>query len=514
MGASQLLELLPQQWQLLLLLVPLVFLLLRRTWSRPAGARLPPGPRKLPIVGNLHQIGPLPHRSLSALARRHGPVMMLRLGMVPTVVLSSPEAAREALKVHDADCCSRPPAAGPRLLSYGYKDVAFSPFSDYVRDMRKLFILELLSRRRVKAACYARDAQVENLVNNLTNADPKPVVVADHIFATVDGIIGSFAFGENYASEQFKGEFVPVLNEATDMLGSFSIEDFFPNSVGRLFDKVTGIKSRRARIFKKLDSFFERVIDQYTNDDPTYGKQPGDKYGSVLVQELVGLWKQPAGAATNFSRDHVKAMLMDTFIGGNHTSSVTINWAMTELIRHPRVLSKVQGEIRAVGGRSDRMQHDDMPKLQYLRMVVKETLRLHPPATLLVPRETIRRIQVAGYDIPAKTKIIVNTWAIGRDPSVWRDDPEEFYPERFQDTDIDFSGAHFELLPFGTGRRVCPGLAMAVSNIEFILANMLYCFNWKLPDGVRSEDASVEEAGALTFRKKAPLVLVPTRYTV
>ncbi|KAF7092955.1 hypothetical protein CFC21_095399 [Triticum aestivum] len=512
---SQLLELLPQQWQLLLFILPLISLLfLHRRRNRPGGLRLPPGPWKLPVVGNLHQIGPLPHRSLSALARRHGPVMMLRLGTVPTVVLSSPEAAREALKTHDADCCSRPPAAGPRLLSYGYKDVAFSPYSDYVRDMRKLFIVELLSRRRVQAACYARDTQMGNLVKNLTNTGRKPVAVADHIFATLDGIIGSFAFGENYAAEQFKGQFVPVLNETMDMLSGFSAEDFFPNSVGRLVDKVTGIKSRRERIFKKIDAFFEQVIDQCIDDDPSRRRQPDDECASVLVQELVDLWKNPAGATNSFTREHAKAILMNTFVGGNHTSSVTINWAMAELIRQPRLLGKVQDEIRAIGGKTELLQHDDMSKLKYLKMVVKETLRLHPPATLLVPRETTGRIQVAGYDIPAKTKIIVNAWAIGRDPGAWNDDSEEFRPERFQDKDVDFNGAHFELLPFGSGRRICPGLAMGVANVEFILANMLYCFNWELPDGVSCEDVNMEEAGALTFRKKTPLMLVPTRYSM
>lgn len=167
MGASQLLELMPQQWKfpttLLLVILPLIPLILHRSWNN-SGLKLPPGPWRLPIVGNLHQIGPLPHRSLWALARRHGPVMMLRLGTVPTVVLSSPEAAREAMKTHDGDCCSRPPSPGPRLLSYGYKDLVFSPYSDYVREMRKLFLLELLSRRRVQAACYAREAQVRGCI--------------------------------------------------------------------------------------------------------------------------------------------------------------------------------------------------------------------------------------------------------------------------------------------------------------------------------------------------------------
>uniref|UniRef100_A0ACD5VWQ6 Uncharacterized protein n=1 Tax=Avena sativa TaxID=4498 RepID=A0ACD5VWQ6_AVESA len=248
MGASQIVELWPQfpTSTILLVILPLVSFLVHRSVKYRPGAKLfPPGPWCLPMVGNLHQIGPLPHRSLSALARRHGPVMTVWLGTVPAVVLSSPEAAREALRTHDADCSSRPPSAGPRLLSYGYKDVAFSPYSDHVREMRKIFILELLSRRRVQAACYARDVQVEKLVRNLTSMGANPVPIADHIFATVDGIIGSFAFGENYATEQFKGEFVPVLNESTVMLGSFAAEDFFPGACRPAADWWTELRGSR-----------------------------------------------------------------------------------------------------------------------------------------------------------------------------------------------------------------------------------------------------------------------------
>ncbi|XP_037480263.1 4-hydroxyphenylacetaldehyde oxime monooxygenase-like [Triticum dicoccoides] len=509
MLASQLLELQPQQWQLLLVILPLVSLLflLHRSRNRSGSIRLPPGPWQLPILGNLHQIGPLAHRSLLALSKRHGPVMMLRLGMVRTVVLSSPEAAREALKTHNVDCSGRSPSAGPRLLSYGYKDVIFSPYSDYVQEMRKLFILELLSKRRVQAACYARDAQVEKLVNNLTSIGTKPVPVPDYISATLDGIFGSFVFGGNRAAEKFKGQLVPVMNEAVDMLSSFSAEDFFANATGSLFDHVTGIKARRHRIFKKLDGFFEQVIEHYVNEDPTR-KKLDDNCGSALLEELIDLWKKQ----NKITKDHVKAILMDTFVAGNDTSAITINWAMAELIRHPRVLKKVQEEIRTAVGKKERVQNEDMSNLCYLRMVVKETLRLRIPAALLVPRETLRKIQIAGYDIPAKTRVIVNAWAIARDPNVWKD-PEEFYPERFEVMDIDFNGAHFELLPFGSGRRICPGMDMGVANVEFILANMLYCFNWELPPGMNIEDLSMEEEGALTIRKKTPLMLVPTRYT-
>uniref|UniRef100_A0ACD5WV52 Uncharacterized protein n=1 Tax=Avena sativa TaxID=4498 RepID=A0ACD5WV52_AVESA len=510
-ASSSLLLLLTQQQQqwpqlLAILVLPLAFLLLCRRSRSSSSGKVPPGPWSLPIIGNLHQLGRLPHRSLWALAQRHGPVMLLRLGMVPVVVLTSPETARVALKTHDAECSSRPLLAGPRLLSYGFKDVVFAPWSDYVREMRKLFVIELLSARRVQTAYHARDTQIDKLVAKLSAVGPNhPAVrVEDHVFETMDRIVGSFVFGESYAGEQFKGEFVPLLNETMDMLSSFSAEDFFPNAAGRLMDRLTGVKARREAVFHKLDRFYEHIIQQNDQRKATGG-------GSDLVQELVDLMKT---SPTSFTRDNVKSILMNTFIGSIDTTSLTIIWAMSELIRNPTVLRKAQQEIRAAAGegkKKDRVHQADMPKMRYLRMVVSETLRLHPPATLLVPRETMRPFQVDGYNIPAKTRVMVNAWAISRDPTVWKDhDPEEFNPERFKDAGVDFNGSHFEFIPFGAGRRICPGLAMGVANVEYILANLLYCFDWELPKG--HEVVSVEEVGAFTFRKKTPLMLVPKRW--
>ncbi|XP_062213979.1 4-hydroxyphenylacetaldehyde oxime monooxygenase-like [Phragmites australis] len=514
---SQLLSSLPQQWQLgLLALLPLLalssFLLLTSRSSGSSatakkGERLPPGPVQLPVLGSLHLLGPLPHRSFGELARQHGPVMLLRLGTVPTVVVSSAEAAQEVMKAHDVDCCSRPVSPGPKRLSYDLKNVAFAPYDEYWREMRKLFIVELLSMRRVKAGWYAREQQVDKLIGNLTRSGPKPVALNEHIFGLADGIIGTVAFGNIYGSEQFahKQHFQHVLDEAMDMMASFSAEDFFPNAAGWLVDRLTGLVARRERIFKDLDAFFESVIDQHM--DPARAKPEN---GGDLVDVLINLWKEHRGTL-RFTRDHVKGIILDTFLGGIDTSSVTMLWAMSELIRKPRVLKKAQDEVRAVVGDKVRVEPGDVPKLTYLKMVVKETLRLHPPATLLLPRETMRHIKICGYDVPAKTRIFVNAWAIGRDPASWTD-AEEFNPDRFEASDVDYNGAHFELVPFGAGRRICPGLAMGETNVQFTLANLLYCFDWALPEGMAAEDVSMEEAGGLTFHRKTPLVLVPTKY--
>lgn len=180
---------------------------------------------------------------------------------------------------------------------------------------------------------------------------------------------------------------------------------------------------------------------------------------------------------------------------------------MAELARNPRVMRKVQSEIRNKFVNRELISFKDTNHLEYLKMVIKETWRLHPPAPLLIPREGMSEFEINGYTIQPKTRLHVNVWAIGRDPDTWKD-PEEFLPERFMDTNIDAKGHNFELLPFGSGRRICPGMYMGTSMAEFGLANLLYHFDWKLPEGMLVD---MEEAPGLSVNKKNELLLVPIK---
>ncbi|CAH2066264.1 unnamed protein product [Thlaspi arvense] len=204
-------------------------------------------------------------------------------------------------------------------------------------------------------------------------------------------------------------------------------------------------------------------------------------------------------------------MPMNVLLAGIDTSAITMTWAMAELARNHRVMKKVQSEIRNQMGNKSKISLDDTNELNYLKMVIKETWRLHPPAPLLVPKEVISEFEINGYTIQPKTLLHVNVWAIGRDPDTWKD-PEMFLPERFIDSNIDTKGQHFELLPFGGGRRICPAIYMGTTMVEFGLANMLYNFNWELPEGMVVEDIDMEEAPGLTVSKKNHLLLVPVKY--
>ena len=199
------------------------------------------------------------------------------------------------------------------------------------------------------------------------------------------------------------------------------------------------------------------------------------------------------------------------FSGGGETAATTTDWAMAELIKNPRVMKKVQDEVREVFNRKGSADETSISEMTYFKCVIKETMRLHPAAPLLLPRECSEKCEINGYEIPVKTRIIVNAWAISRDPRYWTE-PECFIPERFLDSSIDYKGTNFEYIPFGAGRRICPGISFGLSNVELQLALLLYHFDWKLPDGMKHEELDMTESIGAAVRRKDELLLIPISY--
>ncbi|XP_047338580.1 2-methylbutanal oxime monooxygenase-like [Impatiens glandulifera] len=439
------------------------------------------------------------------LAKKYGPVMLLKLGQIPTLVVSSSQMAEEVLKTNDVDCCSRPPSYGPKMLSYNLLDITFVPYNDYWREMRKLCVLELFSVKRVGSFASIRESEVKSFIEALSaNNLDREMEMGEKVFSLLNNILCKVAFGKSYEGKQFDHKkFELAIHDALEMLSCFWATDYFP-TFGWIIDTMTGKYSRLKKWALNFDVFLNRVIEEHLNP----ARIKPDK--EDIVDILLRLHKDDK-TSFGFSLDHVKAMLFDIFIGGIDTSSISTVWAMTELSRNPRVMRKVRSEIRALVGKKDMVRHEDVDKLKYLKMVVKETFRLHPPATLLIPRECMKHCKIGGYDVYPKTMIFVNVWAIGRDPKIW-DRPEEYYPERFEKSEVDFNGRHFELIPFGSGRRICPGMAMGSTNVELVLANLLHSFDWELPKGTSIEDISLEEEFGLTTHKKLPLRLVPIKH--
>ncbi|KAL2521648.1 Cytochrome [Forsythia ovata] len=466
--------------------------------------KLPPSPPKLPIMGNLHQLRKLPHQKLWKLSQKYGPAMLLQLGNIPTLVISSAQMAKQIMKTHDTSFCSRPPSPGAKRIFYNFLDLAFTPYGDHWLRMRKIFVSQLLNSRTNPSFLHAREVEIGHLIDYLSAASPNPVNLDEKMFNLVGGVIDKVAFGKRRRGKKFQGqELKDVLDEVMDVLNGFSAEDFFP-FLGRIIDSVTGHRARLNKCFQKLDSYLEMVLDEHLNQEMQNGEDED------LVDVLIRLSKDNSGVY--LSKEHIKALLMNIFLGGVDTTAITLVWAMSELMKNPRVMQKVQEEIRSNLGMKQKVDSDDLKKLIYLKMVMKETLRLHPAVPLLIPRQCMQHCKISDgnnvYDIYPKTKVLINAWAIGRDPNSWKN-PNEFLPERFEESEIDFRGQHFELVAFGAGRRLCPGISTSIATIEFTLANLLYWFDWQLPNGLKMD---LEEEGGITVHKRTTLNLLPIKH--
>ncbi|KAK9155931.1 hypothetical protein Sjap_003411 [Stephania japonica] len=499
---------LPQLSLLLVLALPLLVLFLKQ-WKTKLN--LPPGPPKLPIIGNLRQLGDLPHRSIRELSKTYGPVMLVHIGPLPMVVVSSTETAREIMKTQDLNFCTRPGSLVLEHVSYGFRGIAFSPHGDSWREVRKIFVLQLMSAKRAHPIGVIRADEVANMVASISKSASssssmsKPVDLTQHIFYYTATLMFRIALGRSYHGKHYdNAKFMEVVYKVGAVLGSFSASDYFPSSpIAWAVDVVTGLRGRLHRNFGELNKFLDKFIDEHM--------ERGDGQEEDLIDVLLGIMRDQT-SGFRITIDHVKSLLMDVIFGGLSTSAVGMVWAMTELARHPTKMKKVQEEIRAIVGKKGKVEESDLEQLRYLDMVFKETLRLHPPAPLGAARECIKPSKVNGYDILPGMRVVVNAGGIGRSPEYW-DNPDEFRPERFEDSEINFKGQHFEFLPFGGGRRICPGLNMGVFNAELGLANLLYCFNWELPSGTKVDidekiGFAIHKAG-LAVHKKSPLCLCP-----
>ncbi|WMV48399.1 hypothetical protein MTR67_041784 [Solanum verrucosum] len=269
-------------------------------------------------------------------------------------------------------------------------------------------------------------------------------------------------------------------------------------------DKLSGKINKLEKNFKDLDEFYEGLIEQHLNPN-----MPKSMEGDII--DLLLRLKKEKSTPIDLTLENIKAIIMNMLVGGTDTSAAAVVWAMTALISKPNAMKKVQAEIREMVGKKSVVNEEDIQNLPYFKAVIKETFRLFPPNPLLIARETMQNSILEGYEIKPKTIVHVNVWAIARDPEIW-ENPEEFIPERFLNSDIDIKGQNFELIPFGAGRRGCPAMALGVATVELVLSNLLYAFDWELPCGMKKEDIDTDVLPGLTMHKKEPLCLVPRNY--
>lgn len=497
---------------LVVLVVTLLVLLLLVYWKKTHPDQLPPGPWKLPLIGNLHQLalaGSLPHHSLRDLAKIYGPIMHLKLGQVSAVAISSPQIAQEVLNTHGTAFSGRPVIVAIEGMFYNLSGIASSPYNDYWKQMRKICVLELLSAKRVQSFASIREEEASNLVQSIyAKSYDDPINLSEMIFSMINSITARAAFGKRCNHQQ---EFTSLIKEINELAAGFDLPDLFPSL--KFLRYVTRTKTAIQKVHRKMDKILGAIID----DHKLKRKIPSNEVGSAGQEEdLVNVLLQVQASGElpfDLTIDNIKAITLDMYAAGSETTATTVEWAMSELVRNPRAMEKAQFEVRQLLAGKRKIHEADIKKLDYLKLVIKETLRLHPPLAL-IPRQATQGCKVSGYDVPTGVKVLVNAWAIGRDPKYWGANADCFEPERFQGCFIDFRGTNFEFIPFGAGKRICPGISFGTAALELALSQLLYFFNWKLPNGTKPQELDMTEAMGMSTRKRNELNVIAIPFIV
>ncbi|KAG8058308.1 hypothetical protein GUJ93_ZPchr0002g26572 [Zizania palustris] len=487
---------------LILVLIPLVLLKVgRKASGNGAGQlRLPPGPWRLPVIGSLHHLlgKPLLHRAMADLARRNdAPLMYLKLGEVPFVVASSPTAAREILKAQDVNFASRPWTPTLRVMMADGKGLAFAPYGAHWRRLRKICVLELLGPRRVQSFRRVREEEVARLLAAVAAeaAAAAAVNVSERAAVLITDTTVRAMIGDRF---ERRDEYLEGVTELGKLLLGFSLGDLFPSS--RLANLVSGTARRAEASHLKMFELMDCAIRQHQERKAASMDRGG---GDDDILDVLLRIQKEEGDDVPLTMGDVKDTILDLFAAGTETSTATLQWAMAEVARNPRVLHKAQAELRSKLRGKATVDEDDLVGVSYLKLVIKETLRLHPAAPMLIPRECGETCKVLGFDVPKGANVLVNAWAIGRDPGHW-DEEEAFKPERFEGSHgglVDFRGIDMGYIPFGSGRRMCPGVAFAHAIVELALAALLYHFDWELLPGGGELDMS-EEPGVVVRPRK------------
>ncbi|KAK4489107.1 hypothetical protein RD792_004901 [Penstemon davidsonii] len=424
--------------------------------------KLAPGPYPFPIIGNIFQLGRQPHRSLAKLSETYGPLMSLQLGSIYTVVVSSPEITKEVLQKHDHVLSGRTIGAAAQVHNHHNISMAYLPVGNQWRKIRKICKDQLFSNPRLDAGQSLRQEKLKQLCDYVRECCVKgqAVDIGEAAFITSLNLMSSTLYSQDFTSfnsESTTLEWREIIRGVLKTLGVPNVADFFPV-----------LKSKSKITFKKHDYITE----------------------------------------TSAKENDMLEALLDLGEGRSDTTASTVEWGITELLLNPTKMSRAKNELRTVVGENKQVEESDISKLPYLQAVIKEILRFHPAAPLLIPHKSEADVEINGYTIPKNTQILVNVWAMGRQSSLWSS-PNSFEPERFLDNKVvvDFKGQYFEYIPFGSGRRICPGLQLANQMLHLLVASLIQNFDWEL----ETEDVDTTEKFGLAVHKAVPLKALPVK---
>nr|XP_043618546.1 cytochrome P450 CYP82D47-like [Erigeron canadensis] len=502
-------------------LIFFLFKILNKNGTKIGKNKTPPQPKgSLPIIGHLHLLAraKLPHRALGSWADALGPIFSIKLGVHRALVVSDPEIAKECFTTHDKVFATRPKSIVVELMGYNYAVFGLGPYGEYWRQVRKMATVELLSQRRVEMLKYIRVPEVRASMKDVyeawerskkSDADMVPVEMKQLFANLVLNIVSRSISGNRFSLDDKEAVRVhKVVKKVFQLMGTFMVSDYIPSLN---FLDFGGYKKEMKIASKELDSILQGWLDEHKKRRASGEQREGKQdFMDVMLSILEGASKSEF---PGFDHDTiVKSTSMVMLAAGLDTTSVTLTWALSLLVKNPKVLKAARDELDFHVGRDRIVEESDINNLVYLQAIVKESLRLYPAAPLSTTHESLEDCVVAGYNIPKGTRLITNLWRLHRDTNVWSN-PDEFHPERFlaSQKGIDLKGQNFELLPFGSGRRMCPAVSFALPVLHLSLASLIQGFELK----PLKEPVDMSEVFVQTVMRASPLeVLVNPRLPI
>ncbi|KDO57490.1 hypothetical protein CISIN_1g048482mg, partial [Citrus sinensis] len=387
----------------------------------------------------------------------------------------------EMFKTHDIVISNRPKTTPANILLYECQGIGFSNYGEYWRQVRKICVLQLLSVRRVQSFQHVRDGEVSSLITKIrlscfNKGSPLNLLEMLLIASKEENTGQSNKFGE-------------LLRRLEEQFAAFCVGDTFL-FLGCL-DVLSGLIGRLNATARAIDALLDRVIEEHTNRASSGSDDDDDQSNKKDFVDILLQLRKDGMLGAELSQDNLKAVILDMFVAGTDTTATTLEWAMAELVKNPTSMKRAREEVRSVAKGKLNIDMKDIEKMDYLKCV---------------------SVRWRDYNILAKTRVIVNAWAIQRDPQGW-DRPEDFLSDKFLNSLVDCKSQDFEFISFGAGRRGYLGTSFALVEVEYVIANLLYWFDWNLPLGKVEENLNMFEVNGLVVHKKLPLHPVPTLYS-
>ncbi|KAJ4982041.1 hypothetical protein NE237_032878 [Protea cynaroides] len=461
----------------------------------PKTKNLPPsGPISLPIIGQLYLLKEPLHRTLASISAQYGPILLLKFGSRRILHVSSPSAVEECFTTNDVVFANRPHFLSGKYFAFDYTTLTTASYGQHWRNLRRLTTLEIFSSTRLQMFSKIRTNEVSLLLRRLFDGAGKAskIVEMKSLFfeVTLNGMMMMIAGKRYYGDDDHVDkarQFQELVEEMFAAAGASNVADFLPLLKWVYFN---GVEKKLVRLQRRRDQFMLELFEEYRT------ARTHSKDEKTLIDVLLS---QQEADPNYYTDDIIIGIIQVLLLAGTDTTAGTMEWAMTLLLNHPEVLKKAQAEIDAITGQGRLINESDVANLPYLLCIINETLRMYPAGPLLIPHESSQECIVGGFSIPRGTMLLVNLWAIQNDPKLW-EEPTKFKPERMEGMGGVRDG--YKLMPFGSGRRSCPGEGLALRVASLTLASLIQCFEWERVD---EELIDMTEGTGLTLPKAKPL---------